>query len=774
MKIDLSAAFDTFLAECRELLDGMEVGLATLETATDDRDALNAVFRAAHTIKGSAGMFGLPALVGFTHAVETVLDAWRGGRIRPTTELGRVLLSCRDHMADLVACSSLAGGHDDPFLHQRDRQLRDALRQWVPEGAADLPDQAGAETAPGCAADASRRWLIRVGFPADFHRRGGNPLSLVRMAVKLGRDARIRLHAQAVPALSMLDPEDCLLHLDCVLDSEAPLAGFESVFEFVDEDCVVILPPGSDLEAGLRRLPATVDAVDPGHVDWLRTALADGPAATGIAGACAEATTTATAPSRAPRQAARPDALLRIRADRLDALINLVGELVVAGAAARSRSERFGDPDLDESMDVLAGLLEDMREQSLRLRMMPVGEVFERFRRTLREIAGELGKDVELVVRGGETELDKGMVDRLVEPLTHLVRNAVDHGIEDAAARGANGKPARGRVTLSARHEHGSVVIEVADDGAGLDPARILARARRNGLLDTDGDPPLESILNLIFEPGFSTAEQVTDLSGRGVGMDVVRRGIADLRGQIEVDSHPGTGTCFRIRLPLTLAIIDGFLVHGGGSRFILPLDVVAECIEAPALGARGGCMDLRGEVLPLLRLDHLFGLPEQAAKRRSVVVVATAGRRAGVVVDALLGEHQTVIKPLGELFEHVSGIAGSTVLPDGGLALVLDSRTLLDLACARDRDTPNASTPLPPMACPRRSTQPSSERTPSCSRTSESAPASPPASSCLPCWAPASAAWASSTWPGSTTAPMRCTSTTCSSSRTSRKPTST
>lgn len=690
MKIDLSAAFDTFLAECRDLLDSMEDGLATLEAGIDDREALNAVFRAAHTIKGSAGMFGLSRLVGFTHVVETVLDAWRGARILPTTELIRILLSCRDHMADLVACSALGGEVDDPFLDQRDLQLRDALGAWAPEGHPGRPSAPGPEAAPRPPSPTTGRWLIRLGFPADFHRRGGNPLSLVRMAVDLGRDARIRLHLHSVPPLSELDPEECLLHLDCVLDSDEAAAGFESVFEFVDEDCVVILPPGSDVEEGLRRLPATVLAADRDHTEWLRGTLAAVPESS-TDGPEVPARTSANAPRNpAPgrQTGTRPDALLRIRAERLDALINLVGELVVAGAAARSRSERFGDPDLDESMDVLAGLLEDMREQSLRLRMMPVGEVFERFRRTLRDISGELGKDVELVVRGGETELDKGMVDRLVEPLTHLVRNAVDHGIEDVAARAGRGKPARGRLTLAARHEHGSVVIEVADDGAGLDPVRILDKARRNGLVEADADPPLEAILKLIFEPGFSTADQVTDLSGRGVGMDVVRRGISDLRGQIELDSRPTLGTCFRIRLPLTLAIIDGFLVHGGGSRFILPLDVVAECIEAPSLDARGSCMDLRGELLPLLRLDRLFGLPEQPAKRRSVVVVSTAGRRAGVVVDALLGEHQTVIKPLGELFDHVSGIAGSTVLPDGGLALVLDSRTLLDLACARDRDT--------------------------------------------------------------------------------------
>jgi len=349
--------------------------------------------------------------------------------------------------------------------------------------------------------------------------------------------------------------------------------------------------------------------------------------------------------------------------------------------------------------------MEDIRDRTLRLRMVPIGETFTRFHRVLREVSREIGKDIELVVEGAETELDKSVVEKLADPLLHLVRNAADHGIESADTRVASGKRAKGCIRLSATHEGGSIVIEINDDGAGLDRDRILAKARERGLVAPGQTPGEHEILQLIFEPGFSTATSVTNLSGRGVGMDVVRRNINALRGTVEIDSVPGQGTRVRIRLPLTLAIIDGFLVTAAASSFVLPLDTIVECLELPVdLPEDAGYLDLRGQALPLLRLREQLGLHGERTRRENVIVVDCAGRRAGVVVDALLGEFQTVIKPLGRLFEGLSGISGSTILGCGDVAMILDVPRLLDTAASHetrffpDRQSRAAAVPVDPL----------------------------------------------------------------------------
>ncbi|HEY4556508.1 MAG TPA: chemotaxis protein CheA, partial [Lysobacter sp.] len=395
------------------------------------------------------------------------------------------------------------------------------------------------------------------------------------------------------------------------------------------------------------------------------------------------ATPAATAPAPAP--GADPD-WVRVRADKLDALINLVGELVIAGAGASLIAECTGNTALTEAQSLVSRLVEDIRDRTLGLRMVPIGDTFTRFHRVLREVSREIGKDIGLVIEGADTELDKSVVEKLADPLLHLVRNAADHGIEPADVRVAAGKPAQGRIRLAAAHVAGSIVIEASDDGAGLDPERILAKARERGLVAATHTPGPHEILQLIFEPGFSTAEAVTNLSGRGVGMDVVRRSINALRGTVEIDSAVGRGTTVRIRLPLTLAIIDGFLVSAAASHFVLPLDSVVECLEMPlALPADRGYLDLRGQPLPLLRLREQLGLHGERGRRENVVVVDCAGNRAGLVVDALLGEFQTVIKPLGRLFEGLGGISGSTILGSGEVALILDVPRLLDAAAGRE-----------------------------------------------------------------------------------------
>ncbi|MDP2694159.1 MAG: chemotaxis protein CheA, partial [Gallionella sp.] len=368
--------------------------------------------------------------------------------------------------------------------------------------------------------------------------------------------------------------------------------------------------------------------------------------------------------------------LIRVDADKLDELINLVGELIIAGAGANLIAQRTGEADLLESTATMSRLVEEVRDSALKLRMVQIGGTFNRFQRVVRDVSKELGKDIELVISGAETELDKTVVEKIGDPLTHLVRNSMDHGIESAETRLANGKPAKGTLKLNAFHDAGSIVIEVSDDGGGLNTQRILNKAIERGLVNEGENLSDREIYNLIFEAGFSTAEKVSNLSGRGVGMDVVKRNITALRGTVNLDSEEGQGTKVRIRLPLTLAIIDGFLVGVGTSVYVVPLDMVVECIERAAWqnsGGDGSYLNLRGEVLPYLRLREHFEVEGEAARRENVVVVRYGEHKVGLVVDRLLGEFQTVIKPLGKVFNQVSGIGGFTILGSGEVALILD-----------------------------------------------------------------------------------------------------
>lgn len=368
---------------------------------------------------------------------------------------------------------------------------------------------------------------------------------------------------------------------------------------------------------------------------------------------------------------------IRVDADRLDQLITLVGELIIAGAGTELLARRQQDGELIEAASRLAGLVQEVRDSALRLRMVKIGATFGKFQRAVHDMARELGKEVVLDIRGEDTELDKAVVEKIGDPLLHLVRNAIDHGIESAAQRLQAGKPVRGRVGLNAFHESGSVVIEVSDYGGGLRRERILAKAVECGLVEADAVLGDAEVFELIFEPGFSTADQVTRLSGRGVGMDVVKRNIAALRGSVGIASRAGEGTTVRVRLPLTLAIIDGFLVKVGESIFVVPLDMIDECIEFSTEPGHD-CCNLRGEVLPLVGLRRFFEIEAAPARRESVVVVRHNGRRVGLVVDALLGEFQTVIKPLSKVFDQVSAISGSTILGNGAVALILDVGAML------------------------------------------------------------------------------------------------
>ncbi|RML48312.1 Chemotaxis sensor histidine kinase CheA [Pseudomonas savastanoi pv. glycinea] len=685
VSINLDQAQQTFIVEARELLQAMEESLLQLESEPGDQDAIGAVFRAAHTIKGSAGLFGLTPIVSFTHIVEDVLDRLREGSVSVDAGLIAVLLKSGDHMLELIDVVASRGQTLQPPALGREAALRQALQVYQAPGNAQPADEAQAPSVID-EQPAEVLWHISLRFGVDVFRNGMDPLSFLRYLNTLGQMVQVTTVTDSIPALEAWDPESCHLGFEIDFRSSAGHAAINEVFDFVREDCAVeitpvnetpdhVEPTGTELVSQTEHSPAVAS----GELLGDQRAVPRTPAT-----ATAKATATAVErPSSASEQKNKDGRYVRVNADKLDELINLVGELVIASAGASLLAKSCDNDPLQEASSTVSGLVEQILDGALHLRMIPIGDTFNRFRRVVRDVSQELGKDIDLIINGAETELDKTVVEKIGDPLMHLLRNSMDHGIESAEARRAAGKPAKGHLSLNAYHDSGSIVIEIADDGAGLNRERILDKAQQRGLVAAGASLTDQEIYNLIFEPGFSTAEAVTNLSGRGVGMDVVKRNITLLRGTVDLDSQPGQGTIVRIRLPLTLAIINGFLVGIDQSTYVIPLDMVQECIELDEhnrqLTRDSGYLDLRGEVLPLVYLRDHFNHEGPAARRQNVVVVRYAEHKAGLVVDDLLGEFQTVIKPLGKLFGALRGISGSTILGSGAVALILDIPALLN-----------------------------------------------------------------------------------------------
>ena len=675
MSINLDQAQQTFIVEAREQLQAMEESLLQLESDPEDDDAIGAIFRAAHTIKGSAGLFGLEPIVSFTHIVEDVLDRLRDGSVAVDPGLIAVLLKSGDHMLELIDVVANQGSTLQPPALAREMELCQILQEYqAPPTAPDIrPTQAA--TTPATEPGEARLWHISLRFGRDVFRNGMDPLSFLRYLQTLGEIVEITTLTDTLPSLEEWDAESCYLGFELDVRSAAPYAALNEVFDFVREDCAIEISAVDE-----PATPAGTRLVAQGQEDSTEST-----AMVTTGELMADQRSTPRLPAQVADKGenkAKDGAYVRVNADKLDELINLVGELVIASAGASLLARTCNNDPLQESTSTVSALVEEILDGALRLRMIPIGETFNRFRRVVRDVSQELGKDIDLIISGAETELDKTVVEKIGDPLMHLLRNAMDHGIETAEARLAAGKPVKGHLHLNAYHDSGSIVLEIADDGAGLNRDRILEKAQERGLVAPGASPTDQEIYNLIFEPGFSTAQAVTNLSGRGVGMDVVKRNITLLRGTVDLDSQPGKGTVVRIRLPLTLAIINGFLVGIDQSTYVIPLDMVQECIELSeddgVASREQGYLDLRGEVLPLVYLRDHFNHEGPASRRQNVVVVRYAELKAGLVVDDLLGEFQTVIKPLGKLFGALRGISGSTILGSGAVALILDVPALL------------------------------------------------------------------------------------------------
>jgi two-component system chemotaxis sensor kinase CheA len=706
--MNLDDALETFIAEARELLENMESALLGVEQAEEKEEMVNAIFRAAHTIKGSSGLFSLDHIVAFTHVLESVLDRVRAGKLKIADSLVALLLACCDHIGALVEAVA-TGEHDgNAELTQQGEPLISQLRAYLDEPQKVPVQVALATTASRPETEQVRRidgnsvttdhWHISVRFGADVLRNGMDPLSFIRYLETMGRIVGIVTITDRLPAADLMDPETCYLGFEIAFQTRVDKAAIERVFEFVRDDCrLLILPPHSliseyikliDQQQGevarLGEMLVQCGTLTPHELDLAINAQSDAPTLPigtifvqqgSVQPEVVQAALTKQ--KQIKDMGAAESRSIRIDADKLDQLINLVGELIIVGAGVNLIARRAKIAELQEGTSKLSSLVEEVRDSALQLRMVKIGATFNRFVRVVHDVAREIGKDIGLVVRGEETELDKTVVEKIGDPLMHLVRNAMDHGIESAQLRAERGKPAQGSVTLDAYHDSGSVVISVADDGGGLKRERILAKAIERGLVQVGHSLTESEIYALIFEPGFSTAEQITNLSGRGVGLDVVKRNITALRGHVSVSSQEDVGTTVTVRLPLTLAIIDGFLVEVGKAVFVIPLDMIDECV---AYSAEPGhdYTDLRGQVLPFIRLRELFAVEGEPTRRQNIVVLKHAGQKAGLVVDTLLGEFQTVIKPLGQMFNQVQCISGSTILGNGDVALILDVPALV------------------------------------------------------------------------------------------------
>ncbi|HVW93345.1 MAG TPA: chemotaxis protein CheA [Devosia sp.] len=649
---------DTFRQEARELLEQLEQGLLDLEQNPGNADLINSTFRALHTIKGSGAMFGFTAVADFVHEFETAFDRVRKGESAPTPQLIAVALDAKDHIHALI---------EEPEAdHEGGAPILAALRRVVSgEAAADaFPEPPMPAIAPQPDGEV-HAWRIRFKLPTDALVYGTNPLLLLEEIAAIG-PATVRALTDGVPDLAELDPEVCHIVWQVDLVAADPRAAIDDVFMFLSDNMELSVTPLEDPVAPAVEAPAETETA----------AEMPAPAAPSKAAAKPAKDAEKAAP------AAEKGSSLRVDAERLDELMDRVGELVIAQSRLNQIAATSTDSNLKSIAEELGRLSAGLRDTSMGIRMVPIGTLFSRFRRLVHDLSRDLGKEIEFITTGEETELDKTMIERLADPLVHLIRNAVDHGLEPAEKRLKAGKPARGRVRLSAVYAGAEVAISVSDDGAGLDAARIRAKAEENGLLAADAKISDQDLYQMIFAPGFSTAKEITALSGRGVGMDVVKRTIDGLRGSIELSTNPGAGTTATLRLPLTLAIIDGMLVRVGNGRFTIPLSAVEECVELPAgaetLSRGRNFLDIRGALVPFLRLREIFGTPGEADAHQKVVIVSSTEGRVGLVVDQIIGNNQTVIKHLSKLHSGLKWFSGATILGDGTVALILDTAHLV------------------------------------------------------------------------------------------------
>jgi len=661
MTVDLEQFHQVFFEESFEGLDIMESGLMGLDLGNADSEEINTIFRAAHSIKGGSGTFGFTEIAEFTHIMETLLDEMRDGRRQVTREAVDSLLKSVDVLRMMLGSVQ---DHTDTDQNQIQVQLKDLERILAGDEAVKVASDSSAQDAVDIGK--IEGWNIKFIPDAEMMQTGNDPLRIIRELSELG-EMELRTNTGKLPSFDDLKPEDCYLSWDITLHGDITEEILNDIFLWVEDECSLELKPVI--------AESTTTAVEEEKTEIVEAAAVE---------VVAEKNKASEAKKSAPAASS-----IRVGIDKIDDMINMVGELVITQSMLSLLGEEFSLDKLEKLQDGLAQLerhTRELQESVMLIRMLPISFSFSRFPRLVRDLSANLGKKIVLQMSGENTEIDKTLIEKIGDPLVHLVRNSLDHGIEMPEDRIAAGKDETGIINLNAYHKGGNIVIEIVDDGKGLDVDALLAKGKEKGLVAKNTNPSEKQIFDLIFNPGFSTAKEVTDVSGRGVGMDVVRKNIQSLGGSVEIQSEKGVGSTFTIRLPLTLAILDGQTIIVGDENYIVPLVSIIESIQVHTdminkVAGRGETFKLRNEFIPVVRLSSVFGIENPKAENLEdglMVVVEAEGKHFGLFVDDLLGQQQVVIKSLEQNYQRVDGISGATILGDGSVALILDIPGLL------------------------------------------------------------------------------------------------
>lgn len=673
---------EVFRQEASELFEVLEGALLDLGQRPDDRELVDSAFRALHTIKGSGAMFGFDKVASFTHEFETAFDRVRKGEIKPTQELISVALAAKDYIRTLIEDPQST----DDIIGEA---ILDDLKRFVSSDQPAAPVAEIAEAPPLAPVESKQvGWHLYLEFESHILRNGSNPLDLLEDLCKLGPCFVVPV-TDGIPFLDEMEPEDCYLKWDVKLHAACDKDAIDDVFMFVSDEMKLTLSPLEHVEA-----PAPMplfQLLDEEPVAEIPAPLVEAATAPAAAPAVAKTEPKSEArpePKIEPKAEAKRDdrgiATVRVQAERLDELMDRVGELVIAQARLTQLAASGSDLSIKMIAEEIERLASSLRDTTMGARMVPIGSLFGRFRRLIHDLSRDLSKPVEFVTTGEDTELDKTMIECLADPLVHLIRNAIDHGIEDTATRSANGKTEQGRIELAAVHSGAQVLVTVKDNGGGLNTARIRAKAEEQGLIAPGAVLSDHEIHQFLFHPGFSTAQTISALSGRGVGMDVVKRTIENMRGSIDLSTRPGQCTTVTLRLPLTLAIIEGLLIRVGEGRYIIPLSAVEECIELTAEDERSrgrNFLNVRGNLVPFLRLREIMSASGTPDRHQKTIIISTGETHVGLVADQIIGNHQTVIKSLSKLHSDVTIFSGATILGDGTAALILDVAQLVAMA---------------------------------------------------------------------------------------------
>ena len=719
--MDMNEIKEIFFQECEEQLAELESGLLKMNDGDHDPETINAVFRAVHSIKGGAGAFGLDDLVAFAHVFETTLDCVRSNKLEPGPEVMKVMLKSADVLADLTNAARDGGSVDPSRSSGLVKELEALANGELPQASASAPVAAAPKPAAKAApapSDESGFQPIPFSFDDDFggspavtgqtfdvsfkprrelYAKGNEAALLLRDLSRIG-EMSIHCDTDSLPALDDIDPEGAYFSWKVQITTEKGEEGIRQVFEFAEWDCDLEIKPHEDTQGAstgeeppMIPVPFDLSILD-GAEDTVAEAVEAAETASNVvklaAGAAKhekkETPAAAAAAAAAAQNNAAAGQTIRVDLDRVDRLINLVGELVINQAMLSQsviENDNNGTSSINMGLEELQQLTREIQDSVMAIRAQPVKPVFQRMSRIVREVADMVGKSIRLVTEGENTEVDKTVIDKLAEPLTHMIRNAVDHGIESPEKRAAAGKDPEGTIKLTAKHRSGRIVIELVDDGAGINRERVKQKAIDNELIAADANLTDEEIDNLIFAPGFSTADKISDISGRGVGMDVVKRSIQALGGRISIASRPGLGSTFTMSLPLTLAVLDGMVVTVAGQTLVVPLTAIVETLQPEAqnihsFGANQRLISIRNSFCPLVDVGRILNFRSTQANPIdgvALLVESEGGGQRALMVDAIQGQRQVVIKSLEANYTHVPGIAAATILGDGRVALILD-----------------------------------------------------------------------------------------------------